>query len=137
NELLYRRADIADVADAHIAALGRAGAIGFGRYIVSATTPFSPEDLPALHHDARQVVNNLFPDCARLYAASGWTLFPRIDRVYVNRLARDELGWAPRYDFAHVLSCLETGRDFRSPLARAVGRKGYHDVTFAEGPYPV
>jgi UDP-glucose 4-epimerase len=27
--------------------------------------------------------------------------------------------------------------DFRSPLARAVGSKGYHSTTFAEGPYPV
>jgi UDP-glucose 4-epimerase len=137
NEMVYRRADIADVADAHLAALERADAIGFGRYIVSATTPFSPEDLPALHCDARSVVARLFPDCARLYAARGWTLFPRIDRVYVNRRAREALGWAPRYDFAHVLACLEAGCDFRSPLARAVGSKGYHDGTFADGPYPV
>ena len=27
--------------------------------------------------------------------------------------------------------------DFRSPLARQVGSKGYHSTVFAEGPYPV
>ena len=135
NELLFRRVDIEDAAAAHLLAME--SAIGFGRYIVSATTPFSPEDLPALYSDARSVVARLFPDCGRLYAARGWTLFPRIDRVYVNRRARDKLGWAPRYDFAHVLACLEAGYDFRSPLACAVGSKGYHDVTFADGPYPV
>jgi UDP-glucose 4-epimerase len=39
---------------------------------------------------------------------------------------------ATKYDFAHVLACLEARRDFRSPLASTVGSKGYHDVTFAE-----
>jgi UDP-glucose 4-epimerase len=43
----------------------------------------------------------------------------------------------PRYDFRHVLDCLRAGRDFRSPLAREVGIKGYHERTFADGPYPV
>ena len=42
NELLYRRADIADVAEAHLLAVARAPALGFGRFIVSATTPFAP-----------------------------------------------------------------------------------------------
>ena len=137
NELLYRRADIADVVGAHLMAIEKAETAGFGRYIVSATTPFAPDDVAALHRDAPAIVHRLFPQCARLYAARGWTLLPQIDRVYSNRRARDELGWAPRYDFAHVLECLEAGCDFRSPLARAVGSKGYHDVTFAEGPYPV
>ena len=42
NELLYRRVDLEDVVSAHRLALERAPEIGFGRYIVSATTPFSP-----------------------------------------------------------------------------------------------
>ena len=42
NELLYRRVDLQDAADAHLLALDRAPAIGFGRYIISATTPFGP-----------------------------------------------------------------------------------------------
>ena len=44
----------------------------------------------------------------------------------MNTRAREELGWTPRYDFGHVLDALRDNRDFRSPLARAVGAKGYH-----------
>ncbi len=137
NELLYRRVDIADVVDAHLLATEKAGNIGFGRYIVSATTPFAREDLAALHRDAATVVRRLFRECDALYGAHGWRLFPRIDRVYVNRRAVTELGWQPAYDFRHVLACLRDDNDFRSPLAREIGSKGYHTETFAEGPYPV
>ena len=52
NEFLFRRADIADIVDAHLLALEQAAAIGFGRYIVSATTPFTPADLAGLRTDA-------------------------------------------------------------------------------------
>jgi UDP-glucose 4-epimerase len=64
-------------------------------------------------------------------------MFPNIERVYVNERARRELGWRPRYDFRRVVECLRSGEDPRSPLARAVGSKGYHDRAFAGGPYPV
>jgi len=137
NELLNRRCDIQDVVDAHLVAAERASSLGFGRYIVSATTPFGPEDCAALRADAPRLVHRLFPDCAELYAARGWTLFPQVDRIYVNARARAELGWHPRYDFRHMLDCLREGRDFRSPLASEVGSKGYHDRDFSEGPYPV
>ena len=60
-----------------------------------------------------------------------------IDRVYVNALARTELGWQPRYDFRFLIERLAAGQDWRSPLARLVGSKGYHAEAFAEGPYPV
>ncbi len=133
NEYLYRRADIADVVDAHLLAMDRAPAIGFGRYIVSATTPFTPADLPALRADAPAVVRRLFPDQEAEYARRGWRMFPHIDRVYVNERARAELGWAPAYDFRRVLDLLKAGEDARSPLARAVGAKGYHPVP--TGPY--
>jgi nucleoside-diphosphate-sugar epimerase len=39
NECLYRRVDIEDVVSAHLLALERAPSIGFGRYIIAATTP--------------------------------------------------------------------------------------------------
>ena len=48
NELLYRRVDVEDVVSAHLRALERAPELGFGRFIVSATSPFSRADLPAL-----------------------------------------------------------------------------------------
>src|SRR3954470_6746019 len=41
NELHYRRVDLEDVVSAHRLALERSPEIGFGRYIVTATTPFS------------------------------------------------------------------------------------------------
>lgn len=137
NELLYRRADIEDIVDAHLRAVERAPALGFGRYIVSATAPFGRDDLLALRQDAAAVVERLFPDCRELYAAKGWRLFPQLDRVYVNELARRDLGWEPRYGFAYVLDCLRAGMDFRSALAHEVGVKGYHDRVFEGMPYPV
>jgi len=137
NEYLFRRVDLEDAASAHVLAARHARRIGFGRYIVSATTPFSPDDLPALRVDAPLVVRRLFPDYEREYARRGWRMFPGIDRVYVNARARSELGWQPRYDFGHVIECLRAEEEVRSPLARAVGSKGYHPERFSEGPYPV
>lgn len=137
NELLYRRADIADIVSAHLLALEKAPDIGFARYIISAKTPFRPEDLSALRTDAAAVVHRLFPDSAALFAARQWSLLPHIDRVYDSHRAMTALGWQPTYDFQHVLQCLRTGEDFRSPLAREVGSKGYHSTVFEHGPYPV
>ncbi|BDU21958.1 NAD(P)-dependent oxidoreductase [Dyella sp. GSA-30] len=137
NELLYRRADIEDVVSAHLLALDAAPRLGFGRYIVSATTPFEPGDLASIRLHADQVVQARFPACASLYAAQGWHLLDGLDRVYVNTRAREALGWQPRYGFQHVLDTLRNGTDIRSPLAREVGSKGYHDTVFTDGPYPV
>jgi nucleoside-diphosphate-sugar epimerase len=137
NEYLYRRVDIADVVDAHLLALENAPRIGFARYIISATTPFLPDDLFDLRVDAPLVVRRRVPEYEAEYARRGWRMFPEIDRVYINERARTELCWRPRYDFKHVLDCLRDGIDFRSSLACAVGSKGYHAQTFTDGPYPV
>ena len=137
NEFLYRRADVQDLVDAHLLALERAPAIGFGRYILSATSPFGRDDLDALRRDAPSVVARYAPEYEAEYARRGWRMFPAIERVYVNALARRELGWQPRYDFAHVLARLRAGEDPRSPLAQAIGIKGYHAGEYADGLYPV
>jgi UDP-glucose 4-epimerase len=126
NEYLYRRVDLADAVDAHLLALERAPALGFARYTISATSPFLPEDAAELRVDAPRVVARREPDYAAEYARRGWRMFPSIDRVYVNTLARTQLKWQPRYDFRYVLDRLRAGDDPRSPLARAVGAKGYH-----------
>jgi nucleoside-diphosphate-sugar epimerase len=126
NEFLYRRADIEDVVSAHLLAMDRAPSIGFGRYIVSATTPFTPGDLKELRDGADAVARRLFPDFEAEYARRGWRMFPGIERVYVNARAREELGWRPRYDFRRVLDALKGDEDPRSPLAQAIGAKGYH-----------
>jgi UDP-glucose 4-epimerase len=137
NEMLYRRVDIEDVVSAHLLALEKAPTLRFGRYIISATTPFSRADLPQLRRGAPEVIERVFTDFQRLYAANNWKMFPQLDRVYVNQHAREQLGWRPKYDFRHVLDCLYTQQDFRSPLARQIGSKGYHSTAFANGPYPV
>jgi UDP-glucose 4-epimerase len=137
NELLYRRADIEDIVEAHLLALENAPALGFGRYIVSATTPFSRDDVAALRSDAPAVVRRLFPEVDAIYATRGWKLLPSLDRVYDSARASRDLGWKPKRDFAFVLECLRRGEDFRSELARAIGVKGYHDTVFEDGPYPV
>ena len=137
NEYLFRRVDIQDVVDAHLLAWRRAPLIGFRKYIISATTPFRPEDLPELRVDASRVVRLRVPGYEAEYARLGWRMFPSIGRVYINERAREELGWQPRYDFKSILDRLAAGDDLRSPLARAIGSKGYHAAVFADGPYPV
>jgi UDP-glucose 4-epimerase len=57
--------------------------------------------------------------------------------VYDSTLAREQLGWRPRYDFAHAIERLRAGEDPRSPLAQAIGIKGYHGDDYADGRYPV
>ncbi|MBV8757065.1 MAG: NAD(P)-dependent oxidoreductase [Deltaproteobacteria bacterium] len=125
-ELLYRRADIEDIVSAHLCALERAPAIGFGRYIISATTPLTRDDAAELARDAPAVVDRRVPGWRVTYAARGWRMPATLDRVYDNRRARAALGWEPRNDFASVLARLAHGDDPRSPLARTIGKKGYH-----------
>jgi UDP-glucose 4-epimerase len=135
NELLNRRVDLEDVVSAHRQALHRAPDLGFGRYVVSAPSPFTREDLAELRTDAPAVLRRRVPEHEDVYARLGWRMFPSVDRVYDSSLARDQLGWVPRYDFRHCLQLLRAGRDHRSPLAAQVGAKGYHPVS--TGPYTV
>lgn len=109
NEILDRRADLQDIVSAHQLAIAKAPGFGLER----------------------------FPQYEQEYARRGWSMATSIDRVYANDHARTRLGWAPRYDFRTVLKLLADGQDYRSPLAREVGAKGYHAQTFVEGPYPV
>src|SRR5258706_765805 len=126
NEFLNRRVDLEDVAAAHMLAIEKAPSIGFGRYIVSATTPFVRDDLAELRVNAPRVLSRRVPGYEAEYARRGWKMSPNLDRVYVNERARRDLGWQPRYDFRYVLDHLKSGADPRSPLAQAVGSKGYH-----------
>ncbi|MDR3444842.1 NAD(P)-dependent oxidoreductase [Dyella sp.] len=137
NEYLHRRVDIEDVVSAHLLAARRAPMLGFRRYIISATTPFLPEDLAELRVHAPLVVRRRVPGYEAVYAQHGWKMAQGIDRVYVNQRARDELGWTPRHDFGALLARLQAGGDIRSPLAREIGSKGYHADAFSDGPYPV
>ncbi len=137
NEFLYRRVDIEDVVSAHLLAAGQAPSAGFAKYIISATTPFSRNDVADLRGRAPQVVRRYVPEYEQEYARRGWAVVPGIDRVYVNDKARAELGWQPRHDFRSLVARLKADDDIRSPLAREIGSKGYHDRVFSDGPYPV
>jgi UDP-glucose 4-epimerase len=137
NEFLYRRVEIEDVVSAHLLAAQKARSIGFGTYIISATTPFTRADLTDLRLHATEVVKRLVPEYVPVYEQLGWKMFPSLDRVYVNERARIELGWQPKYDFKYILEQMRTSKDLRSKLAVQVGVKGYHTEKFTDGPFPV
>ena len=60
NEFAYRRVDIEDVVTAHLLAMEHAPALGFRRYVISATTPFTRDDVPRLRSDAPAVLRERF-----------------------------------------------------------------------------
>jgi len=128
NELLYRRVDVDDVVTSLLLAMEKAPALGFGKFIITATTPFQSEDLAQLGTDAPAVLAKYFPEYPEIYARLGWKMLPTLDRVYVNARARELLGWRPKYDFAHALRCVAAGKDYRSPITSSIGSKGYHRV---------
>ena len=132
NEFLHRRLDVEDVVSAHLCAIDRAPALGFGRYILSAATPLQPDDAALLRRDAPAAVSRRVPGWEAVYAQLGWRMTASIDRVYDSSRARAELGWQPRHDFASALARARDTGDYRSPLAREIGVKGYHP----DGIYP-
>jgi UDP-glucose 4-epimerase len=103
NEFLFRRLTVEDAAEAHVAALGRAPEIGFDTFIVSAPTPFRPEDCAELLSDAPAVVARYFPRYPEVYARLGWRMFASIDRVYVADHAARRLGFTCRTGFREKL----------------------------------
>jgi UDP-glucose 4-epimerase len=137
NEFAFRRVDLEDAAMAHLLALERAPAIGFARYVISATTPFSQDDLADLRRDPAGVCARRVAGFAEVYGARGYRQFDSIDRVYDNAAARRDLGWRPVYDFARILGQLAEGQPIGSDLAHRVGIKGYHGEAYRDGLYPV
>ena len=115
-----------DAAAAHVQALAKAPALGFGLYIVSASPPFTRADAAALKADAAALIRARFPDAETLFAARGWQLPKSLGRVYDPGLAERELGFRCHTDVAAVLQALRTGAplpfahdpDYSSPLAR-------------------
>ena len=136
NEFLHRRVDIEDAAKAHLAAVERATEIGFGKYIISATTPFTKDDLAEVRSDPNAILRKRFPEFENEYRRREWRMFDRLDRIYVSEMARNQLGWAPVYDFRYVLDQLIADQPIGSDLSRRIGSKGYHSETFEDGPYP-
>lgn len=137
-EFLHRRVDLADAVSAHLRAAARAEALGWGCFVVSATTPFLRTDAALLGRDAGAALAARLPDAASALARLGWRMPGRLDRVYDNARARAALGWAPATDFAAVLARAAAGRNPLGPLAEAVGVKDYHaGWLYAAEPMPV
>jgi UDP-glucose 4-epimerase len=128
NELLNRRVDIADVVSAHLAAMDAAQRIGFGKFIISATSPFEPSDLMDLRGNVARVLRQRVPEFEAIYQAKGWQMLDDMDRVYVNARARQVLNWKPQYEFAQAITALAKGDDPRSAMAQSIPMKGYHRV---------
>jgi UDP-glucose 4-epimerase len=118
NELLFRRASVEDMAEAHVAALAKAPEIGFDTFIVSAKTPFTRDDCAELIANAPAVVARLFPRYREVYARRGWTMFDSIDRVYDAGKVERRLGFVCRTGFAEKLMELDADR---STTAQAAG----------------
>src|SRR5262249_44410326 len=77
---------------AHLIALERAPAIGFGRYIISATTPFLPEDMCDLRVNAPLVAKRRVPGYEVEYERRGWKMFPAL--IVYTSTERHEGIWA-------------------------------------------
>lgn len=107
NEFLFRRLTVHDAASAHIVALDRAPQIGFDTFIISALTPFSPEDCEQLMEYAPLVVHHYFPRYREIYARRGWTMFDYIDRVYDSNKAMRRMGFVCKTDFGDILAQLD------------------------------
>jgi UDP-glucose 4-epimerase len=107
NELLFRRATVEDMAEAHVVALEKAPEIGFDTFIISAQTPFKRDDCAELIANAPAVVARLFPHYRETYARLGWTMFDSIDRVYDAGKAERRLGFVCKMGFAEKLGELE------------------------------
>lgn len=109
NEFLNRRLTVEDAARAHLAALERAPALGFGTFLISAPTPFVPADAVDLKRNVAAVIARYFPDAPDLYARAGWRFPASISRVYDASLAERRLGFRCDTDFAAVLDALRSG----------------------------
>jgi len=111
NEFLNRRLTVEDAADAHVAALAHAPALGFDTFILSAPPPFARDECGELLDDARAVVARHFPEAPDLYARMGWSLPSTIDRVYDPSRAERRLGFRCRTDFAALLAAIARGEE--------------------------
>jgi nucleoside-diphosphate-sugar epimerase len=108
NEFLNRRLTATDAARAHIAALDRV--VGCETFVISAPPPFCREDAAQLAVDAPAVLARRYPEAAALYAACGWTLPERIERVYDPAKAERLLGWRAETDFAAIMQALRSAQ---------------------------
>ena len=99
---LHRGVALADVAHAHLLALGHPQVTG--TFNIAGPPLFEPGDCVSLYHEAARVIRRRAPAAAAAFAAMGWPLPGRIDRVYDSRAAGTALGYRPAEDVTALLS---------------------------------
>ena len=110
NEFLNRRLTVEDAAEAHVAALERAPALGFDTFILSAPPPFARGGLRGA--DPRRAGGDrpLFSRCARTFTPGAAGRCPLVSTAStIRRAPSARLGFRCRTDFAAVLAALESG----------------------------
>ncbi|WPH00659.1 hypothetical protein R9X50_00348900 [Acrodontium crateriforme] len=127
-ELMYRRVDVADVVGAHVCAMRRAKAIGWGKYIISAPPPFQRDQatLDGLNSHAADVIDRVRPQQYKDLVSRGWRIPERLDRVYDSSKAIRDLQWSPEYTFERAVEHVAENKEWRSALSIQVGKRGYH-----------
>ncbi|MGE2814161.1 NAD-dependent epimerase/dehydratase family protein [Mycobacterium heidelbergense] len=133
NEYASRRVALEDAVDAHLKAAQQAPSLGFGRYVIAATTPFTRDDMAELRTDAESVFARRVPVAAAAWRERGWRFPDRLDRVYVNARARQELDWHPRFDLDAIAARVARGDSVRTPLSQLVGVKEYPSSSYHLG----
>jgi nucleoside-diphosphate-sugar epimerase len=122
---LHRGVDARDVARAHALALQmQSSRSGFRRFVVSAATPFKPEDTHELMRDAPSVLARRAPALVEAFARRSWHLPATIDRVVSPALAMNDLGWRPQHGFDEVLKMLDQNSPEVLPPRQADRRPG-------------
>ena len=134
NEYLYRRVDLEDVVSAHLLAAGAGSNDRLRQVHRQRDHALHARGPRGAAQDAPSVVRRRYPGYEAEYEKRGWTMFPSIGRVYVNSRARDELGWAPRYDSS---TCSTAWRPARIRAASSRVRSGQRATTPSRsGPTP-
>ena len=127
NELLYRRVDIEDVVSAHLCALEKAPALGFGASSSARPRRLTPEDAAELGRDAPRVLEHRVPEFPAIYSARGWKMLPTLDRVYDNERARALAGLAAAVRLsARAARDSASGERLAQPAGAGGRREGYH-----------
>ncbi len=105
---LHRGVDLRDVVRAHTMALADATA-GVRCLVVSGAAPFLHGDMDALGRDAPAVLRVRAPGLVAAFAARGWAVPRRLDRVYAPHRAAAVLGWQAVHGPEAVLQQLDDG----------------------------
>ncbi len=109
---LYGGIDERDVAAAVAVALDRtldARAGAFGAFNAFSALPFDDRDALPLTQDPLEVVARHWPDAPTLMERAAVSLWGPIHEWYDISLAREALGWSPRYGFDTFLEALRRG----------------------------